>query len=283
MIFDIDYINYVWYLLTPPDHRQPITNAWGAAVMAGKQWKGNAFFDGYMQGNSSPVPSAYNPTATYTTGQRVIYYIQSYTSGFTGSNAYYGDNAVYEAISINADGSNNSGFAGKAPVGNNIVPQNPPASALANTSAALAWLSGYSWIQVYPNFIGANYRVTFAPQKLMYEYALNTWFNTIFRQPSVGVSDIYITPLSPTLTQFYFFPNNVKSYFLPVTEFPPEPVTSDFFFPSNNAAIQNNFTINVPITVYNALSGNAGLREGIVRAFADKICPAGAYYNVATY
>lgn len=36
MIFDIDYINQVWQLLTPPALRQPATLDWGAAVMAGK-------------------------------------------------------------------------------------------------------------------------------------------------------------------------------------------------------------------------------------------------------
>src|SRR6185312_137308 len=277
MIFDIDYINYVWNLLTPPALRQPGQLAWGSAVMAGKQWKGSTFFDGYMMGDPDPATTAYNPSATYTTGQRVVYYIQSYTSGYTGSNAYYGDNAVYEAISINPDGTNNTGFSGKAPVAAALVPQNPPASALAKFSAALQWLSNYNWIQVYPNVMGANYRASFSPQKLTYEYALNLWFNTTFRQP-VSMSDIYIPPLDITQLQAYAYPYSLKRYFLPVTEFPPQPVTSDFCFPTNNASIQNNFTINIPIAVYNALSSNSGLRQGIVRAFADKLCPAGAYY-----
>ena len=47
-IFDIDYINIVWNLLVPPDKRLPKWLAWGNAVMHGKQWKGSAFFDGYM-------------------------------------------------------------------------------------------------------------------------------------------------------------------------------------------------------------------------------------------
>lgn len=283
MIFDIDYINYVWYLLTPPALRQPVQLAWGNAVMAGKQWKGTTFFDGYMLDALNPLPGDYSPLATYTTGQRVIYRIQSYSSGFTGSNAYYGDNGVYEAISINADGSNNAGFINSPPSGNNIVPQNPPASALANTSVALQWLSGYKWIPVYPDFIGANYRVSFSCQKILFEYALNTWFNTTFRQPVVGVSDIYISTNAITQLQAYAYPYSLKSYFLPGTEFSPQPVTSDFCFPLNNASSQNNFTIYVPVAVYDALSANASLRNGMIRAFADKLCPAGAYYNIATY
>jgi len=283
MIFDIDYINYVWYLLTPPVLRQPNQLGWGSAVLTGKQWKSSSFFDGYMMGNPNPAPLAYNPLATYVTGQRIIYCIQSYTAGFTGGNAYYGDNAVYEAMSINPDGTNNAGFSGKPPLSATIVPQNPPASALASVSAALQWLSNYNWIQVYPNFMGANYRASFSPQKLTYEYALNLWFNTTFRQPSVGMSDIYIRPLDVTQLQAYAYPYSLKSYFLPATEFPPQPVTSDFCFPTNDASIQNNFTIYIPIAVYNALSGNSGLREGVVRAFANQLCPAGAYYNIVTY
>lgn len=282
MIFDLDYINYVWYLLTPPDHRQPIDLALGASVMVGKQWKHDTFFQGYMQGAAyltppvTPTGNAYNTATIYVTGNRIIYLLQA-------GGIYYGDNAVYEAISINSDGSNNAGFSNAPPTGNNIVPQTPPASALVSTVAALTWLSNYKWIQVQPNFIGANERASYSCQKLIFEYALNKWFNTTFRNPP-SVSDIYIKANTILNNRFYFFPQSVKSFFTTITNFPssPSPV-SDFFFPSSEFSPQNDYTIYIPTAIYNALSITPGLRGGVVRAFADLINPAGAFYNIITY
>lgn len=294
MIFDIDYINYVWYLLTPPALRQPKQLAWGTAVMAGKQWKGQAFFEGYMQGAAYltppllPATDAYDPSAFYTTGDRIIYLLQA-------GGAYYGDNAVYEAININPDGSNNAPFTGLAnapvtPAANNIVPSNPPASALASTSAALQWLSGYKWIQVQPNFIGANERASYNCQKKIYEYALNKWFNTTWKQPAAGQPDIYITNNTINSLQFYFSQVTKNSFWARSTDL----TYSKFFRGANSFVQQYCFSINIPVADYNALidtgieapvaaGGNSPLRDGVVCSFADTLCPVGAIYNIITY
>ena len=281
-IFSIDYQNYVWYLLTPPDHRQPIQNSWGQAVMAGKQWKGDSFLSGYQFGSQyltppvTPTGNAYSTSTTYTTGNRVIYLLQA-------GGSYYGDNGVYEAVSINADGSNNAGFSNTPPIAANIVPQNPPASALVSTVAALAWLSQYKWIQVQPNFIGANERASYSCQKLILEYALNKWFNTTFRNPP-SVSDIYITVNNITLNSFYYGNSAGTSGYTNTTSFQntPAPVSSYFKW-SSVLTQQNDYTVHIPIAVYNALSATAGLRTGIVSNFINLYNPAGAFYNIVTY
>jgi len=355
-IFDVDYIDVVWNLLVPPDKRLPKWLAWGSAVMQGKQWWHSSIFTTYAGGDS--VNSAYNPTATYTTGNRAIYYLQSYTSLFTGSNAYYGDNAVYEAICINPDGTvNSSGFAGLPPTGGNIVPQTMPAS-IINTTQAITWLynasvnypawvsqnyiagqlvvytdgnaylciqnttssqapgntsywslfgqPGCAWVRVTPNFIGANERVSYSAQKLIFEYALNRWFNTTFRQPNglpedpvhnfSGTSDIYISINSNTTAQFFWGQpppaDTINSFFGPVTNLTDLSVAlSKYFTPGNSFLLTYDFSINIPIDYYNALDNEAPVtagnnttrRDAIVSAFANLLNPAGSSYNIITY
>jgi hypothetical protein len=213
----------------------------------------------------------------------VIYLLQA-------GGSYYGDNGVYEAISINADGTNNAGFSGKAPAGNNIVPANPPASALANTAAALEWLSQYYWIQVQPNFIGANERASYSCQKTIYEYALNKWFNTTFRQPGSSPSDIYISNNNLVPGQFFFAPSTPArqgSFFEQATDLS----GGTFFSQGSSSTPQYDFSINIPVAAYNALDdemavaagSNTTDRDAIVSAFANLLNPAGATYNIITY
>lgn len=275
-IFLLKFRTWLWWAFTPPYLRNPIMLAWGSVLMKSKGWASMAVFKQYMLNGVQPPPVGYSTSATYTTGNKIIYYIN-------GAGAYYGDNAVYEAISINADGSDNAGFTNTPPIIGNIVPQTMPAT-VTNSTQALAWLSQYKWILVSPNFMGALQRTSFSSQKLLYEYALNLWFNTTFREPVIGVSDIYIKPLSVVLNQMYFYPNTNNCFFIPKTILnQPYYLQSKYFFPTSPSAPYNNFTIYIPNAVYTNLSANAGMREQIVRNFADLLCPAGSYYNVVTY
>lgn len=269
-IFLIQFKTWVWWAFTPPFLRNAIMLAWGKVLMTSKDWTAQSIFQSYML-NSAPVNS-YSPSATYTTGTNVVYWI----------NGYNGDNGVYQSLSINADGSNNAGFINKPPIIGNIVPDVMPAN-ITDPDSALLWLSGYYWIKVAPDPIGVMYRASFNSQKLLFEYALNKWFNTTFRQPSVGVSDIYITRNNISLSAFFIAPVNNNSFVGPGTYFAPAPVVTKFIAVSDPVNQQNNFTINIPLAVYNNLSSNASLRQPIIRAFADRLNRAGAYYNIITY
>lgn len=351
-IFDVDYINVVWKLLVPPDKRLPKWLAWGKAVMKGKQWKGYTFFKGYMLGaqylepSLSPAANAYNPATAYNSGNRIIYLVQA-------GGAYYGDNAVYEALHINADGSIDISAMppGVAPVGNNIAPSAAPAT-IINSTEAINWLYNYSvnypvwqpqsyiagqivtyaidgnaylcisdatssqnpltypanwqfygspgclWVKVSGNFIGANERASYSCQKTIYEYALNKWFNTTFREPltadtSDSGSDIFITNNTLSTNNFYFFPITTgANYFLPATNISNRTMPfSKYFFPSNVFTQQYDFSINIPYAIYNNLDNETPItaghntlkRDAVVKAFADLLCPAGAFYNIITY
>lgn len=55
-----------------------------------------------------------------------------------------------------------------------------------------------SWLLVQANFLGVDVRIKFNCQKIVLEYALNSRFGGVFRNPpSASHSDIYITNLPP--------------------------------------------------------------------------------------
>lgn len=274
-IFLLKFKTWWWWMMTPPYMRQSVMLAWGQAIMQGQEWQRLAFFDGYMSGNIQPAPTDYSPSSTYTTGMRVVYWIN-------GSGQYYGDNAVYECISLNEDGSNNSGFSNKPPITGNIAPDMMPSN-ITNQREALIWLSQYSWVKVCPYPIGAYQRTSFSCQKLLFEYAFNAWFHTTFRQPPF-VSDIYIQPKNNFTEQFFFTEQSGSSFFIPKTIIDKNsPVISRYFFPLNNNIAVQDFVIYIPLHVYTNLSPQSGLRTGIVTNFANKIAPAGCTYQVLTY
>lgn len=185
-------------------------------------------------------------------------------------------------------------------MGNNVVPGVPPAW-VTDSTTALKWLSTgnaanpFYWVKVTGNFIGAHERASYSAQKLIFEYALNRWFDTTFRQPVAGVSDIYIGINSNTNRQFFFGQYASNSFFGPATNFTQGSVPlSNFFSPGNSFLLQYDFSIHVSIAVYNALINpsveatvaaghNSTLRDGVVRAFANLLNPAGSFYNIITY
>lgn len=132
------------------------------------------------------------------------------------------------------------------------------------------------WKVVQTNFIGLFERITYNGQKLVLEYALNKWFGTTFRQPP-SVSDIYISTNS--IGTPFFRSSGVEAISSSVRN----DGSSEFVINSYTVAIQYNFTIFVPVAVYNALDPAMVNNEAIFRAFANKYIPAGLTYNITTY
>ena len=134
------------------------------------------------------------------------------------------------------------------------------------------------WRLVSDNFLGSDFRLSITGEKLNLEYALNTWFGSTFRQPSVGISDIYITT------------NNIIDlpvFRVGINEFESTAVRSDgsdqFVINSYTFATQYNLTINVPTALFTSLGATTEIRTSIVRAFADKYINAGLIYKIQTY
>ena len=140
------------------------------------------------------------------------------------------------------------------------------------------------WLKVLGSFIGANERVRYNGRKLTFEWALNRYFNTTFRQPDDPVtptpSDIFIDNQPVVNSEFvmYTYPPG-SSVMYPQSSAP----KYMFFAPVYTSATTFQFNTNIPIAVFNALGANDPIRESIVRNFADKYCVSGTFYNVVTY
>ena len=134
-----------------------------------------------------------------------------------------------------------------------------------------------NWILVTDNFLGNDFRLSIRGEKLNLEYALNYWFNTIFRQPPL-VSDIYLTTnevLTVSVFRVGISENESSKVYANTSS---ELIVNNYTFLN-----QYNLTINIPIVTYNSLALTDDARNSIVRSFADKYINAGITYIINTY
>ena len=167
-----------------------------------------------------------------------------------------------------------------------------------------------NWRVYLPSFIGVESRVKFNSQKVVMEYALNTYFNTNFRQPPL-ISDIYIERTGRQLVAFrigqtvgstiaqhdtasyaQWTPTSYNAGDIVVkngllytslvnsnTEEPP----TDKWHPTEAIGYPSVFTRSVNFIIYFPAAVYAGTNESDIRNFVDKINTAGLFYSIATY
>lgn len=132
------------------------------------------------------------------------------------------------------------------------------------------------WMQVQENFIGLQERILYNSQKLVLEFALNKWFDTTFRQPPAQ-PDIYITRNAIGVDVFRV--GGVESN----SSISFGNVSSEYVVNQYSFAAQPNFTINIPVAVFNALDPTGQNNENIVRDFVNRYVAAGLLYTIQTY
>ncbi len=133
-----------------------------------------------------------------------------------------------------------------------------------------------SWMVVQQNFIGVSERVLYNGNKLIFEYAINKFFGTVFRQPPNN-SDIYVVVYNKPLSVFLVGGTEGNSS-LVYSNTSSEFVINDYDFNSFF-----NMTIMVPAAVFSALDPSPANSEKIIRNYANQYIIAGIIYNVQTY
>lgn len=128
------------------------------------------------------------------------------------------------------------------------------------------------WAIQNPSSIGSDERVRYQPNKLIFEYALNKYFGTTFRQPPLQ-SDIYITNTA------YFNPSKIiggveSNSSVVYSNRSDGVIINDYF-----VQLPYSFEINIPTLVYAGAGGN----DAAIRQFADKITVAGKSYIITQY
>jgi hypothetical protein len=142
------------------------------------------------------------------------------------------------------------------------------------------------WFKIQDNFVGIEPRCKYNAQHILFEWALNEWFGTAFVNVP-GSSDIWIGPGSPSDVVLYVGFTEVNSSLIVYGNGEAE----TFIQAINIANTGDEFTINVPIAVANALTTEtantvpniSANRENIIRQIADLYNYAGITYDVITY
>ena len=127
------------------------------------------------------------------------------------------------------------------------------------------------WRLIQENFIGVDERIKYNGQKLVLEWALNTEFDGVFRQPATGLnSDIYITNIAAVLSGYRVGQTETGSSTGQTT-------SSDSIGGTYPFVQINNFQINFKAALY------ALTNESAVRNFVDKYLPTSLNYIIVTY
>jgi len=147
------------------------------------------------------------------------------------------------------------------------------------------------WMAVINNFIGVRERSKYTSSRVVFEWALNKWFKTVFRQFTAWdgagnptpLSDIYIQNTAVDFGSFMVGVNEAQSSDVMFSDSEQTSfINLAYFF---NTSM---FTINIPTAVYNALlpaepAGITTAKDNVVRVFADKYCLGGVQYIIAIY
>lgn len=131
-----------------------------------------------------------------------------------------------------------------------------------------------SWRRVLDNFIGVEHRILYNCQRLTFEYALNKWFATTFRQPP-NTSDIYLTTTAPDIKGFIVAGAQPSIFYRDRSY---EFVSNEYHPP-----ISITLTINIPSAVYLALGSTNTDRDNIIKSFANKYNAFGIFYDINPY
>jgi hypothetical protein len=126
------------------------------------------------------------------------------------------------------------------------------------------------WLKVNDNYIGLRERTAWNSQKIIFESALNRWFQTtgIFITNNLVISDFFLMGNTGELSSTMTNDSAIAGFYM-----------GNAFVSSTTG----NYTIFVPLAKFNSLAGNDVDRENIIRNFADIYNLAGLIYDVETF
>ncbi len=128
------------------------------------------------------------------------------------------------------------------------------------------------------NFLGVTERIKYNSQKILFEYAMNKWFSV----PNINIPyPIFITNnFIQSQTVFLLGGSSETSSLMPNSS-----INSVDYMGNMPTYITGtfDFTINVPLDLFDTLGTTTTNKENTIRQFADKYNLAGITYNVITY
>lgn len=128
------------------------------------------------------------------------------------------------------------------------------------------------------NFLGVEERIKYNSQKILFEYAMNTWFSV----PNVSIPyPIFITNNFIQSETIFLMGGSSETSSLMANS----SINSVDYMGNvpNYIGVSFDFTINVPLDLFDTLGTTTINKENTIRQFADKYNLAGTTYNVITY
>lgn len=130
-----------------------------------------------------------------------------------------------------------------------------------------------NWTLVQDDAVGANERVLYTNQKLVFEYALNKRFGSVFTPPySSTVSyPIYIENLYPDFHQFWVGETEPFSSLVGKT------LSSEFIGETSNTGTGTTLTVHIPSSVLSDYG------QETIEGYINKLIPIGMNYTITSY
>lgn len=157
--------------------------------------------------------------------------------------------------------------------GNKVIYKNAVFVSLINSNTDIP-TNTTSWYMQQQFFIGLSERLAYNGNNLVFTYALNRWFGTTFRQPGIGLSDIYITtnPINPSTFKV--------GYVSTESSWVGSDISSDPITYSSTFGVQYNCTIHVPTSLITSLGSAA---YALLDSYINQYIYAGLTYQVVAY
>lgn len=253
----------------PTRKRTPYHISWLKALLSPIQFWQTQFFGNYVNGYSGNDVINYDSTRTFNQGE-LVYYLGIIYECILPSTGNLPTNTTYFSVHqfVFGDIIQNS--------------ENAVYYCIADNPTGVAPFDSTYWYLLQPNFLGLNERVRANAQRLIYEYILNKWFSTSFNYPA-STNDVYITNN----------PTDINGFIVGIDETESSAVMyndnqQESFINTSYTTVNNNFIINIPLAVYDALkptdpSGTTATKDAIVRNFADNYNLAGLTYSINPY
>jgi hypothetical protein len=177
---------------------------------------------------------------------------------------------------------------GDRAIGNTLTYQNGVYESVTNSNINNSLLNTTYWMPINSSYLGMDERDKFTNNKIIFEYALNRYYNTTFRQPNSATSsgylgthsDIYITD---TLIQVPCFivggPDNSNNVYRKSSDGFIFGTGSSTTFLNTHFYAASQYNINVP----NGLLMNLPSTASNVKYVANELNPAGIRYGIIGY
>lgn len=130
------------------------------------------------------------------------------------------------------------------------------------------------WLKITDNYIGVDDRIKYNSQIIIYEYALNKWFRNIG-----ATQQIYIVNNVTYGTQMLMANSSqLSSTMANASQF-----SVTYMGNSYAGATPYDYTIKVPVTLWNTLGATTNDKNNAIRSVAERYNMAGMNYNIITF